>query len=290
MRTAPLFVRDRLLRQHAVRVGERRRRGALDAVALQRRRHLAGEDVELVRVGHVGEACRRHAEVLGQHLGRRMHEPVAEEERVVLAEGAVVEDQQELAAVGTEALDRVRQARREIPQVADAEVVHEAAALGIDDGDARVAVEHVGPLGFLVPMHLADGAGVEAHVDAGHVGRHRQLAHGDLARPAAALQTHVRVGEREAQVRQDAGVGLRRNEEVGVLRIDGDIARAGIGAAAARTLRAERRLLQLALGACRRRLAHRLVRALPASWRISGARSSWRCASAAGQWSWARLP
>ena len=34
------------------------------------------------------------------------------------------------------------------------------------------------------------------------------------------LQAHVRVGEREAQVRQDAGVGRRRNEEVGVLRID----------------------------------------------------------------------
>ena len=230
----------------------------------KRRRDLAGEDVEPVRVGRMREAPRRHAEVLGQHFRRRVHHPVAEQEGVVLAEGAVVEHQEELAAVRAEALDGVRQAGREVPQVADPEVVHEAAAFRIDDGDARVAVQHVRPLGFLVPMHLADGAGVEAHVDAGHVGRDRQLAHGDLARPAAALQAHVRVGEREAQVRQDAGIRLRRNEQVGVLRIDRHVARARVAAAAARTLRLldrGRRLLQLGLRRARR-LAHRLMHRL----------------------------
>ena len=80
----------------------------------------------------------RHAEVLGQHLGRHVLEPVGDQEGVVFGEAAVVEHQQEFAAVRIEPLDRVRNARREVPEVADTDVVDEVAALLVDGGDARL--------------------------------------------------------------------------------------------------------------------------------------------------------
>ena len=59
-----------------------------------------------------------HAEVLGQHVGRCMRDPVGHEQRVALGLLAVVEGEDELGALGTEALQRVRQAGREEPEVA----------------------------------------------------------------------------------------------------------------------------------------------------------------------------
>jgi hypothetical protein len=67
----------------------------------------------------------RHAEVLAQHVVRHVLEPVAQQKGVVLVEVAIVEDQQKFAAVGAEALDRMRNARREIPEIADADVIDE---------------------------------------------------------------------------------------------------------------------------------------------------------------------
>ena len=169
-----------------------------------------------------GRACGqkrgRHAEILGQHLGRRVLEPVAEQEGVVLVEVAVVEHQQELAAVGTEALDRMRDAGGKIPEIADADVVDEVAALRVDRGDARGAVEHVGPLGLLVPMQLAHAAGIEPHVDAGDVLGNAELAHRHLPGPAAAFLPHMGVGEREAQIGQRAVIGGRRERMSGFWR------------------------------------------------------------------------
>src|SRR5947209_1508702 len=57
-----------------------------------------------------------------------MSEPVGDEEGLVLGEVAVVEDQQELAAL-LQPLDRVRDARWEVPQVSLANVVDEVAPL-----------------------------------------------------------------------------------------------------------------------------------------------------------------
>ena len=210
---------------------------ARDLVAAERPRNRSGEDVALAGVGRVAERRGRHAEVLGQHVVRRVLEPVADQEGVVFVEVAVVEHQQELAAVRPEALDRMRNARREIPEIADAHVVDEVAPLRIDGGNARGAVEHVGPLRRLVPVQFAHAAGVEAHVHAGDGRRDAELAHGHLSRPPAGFQPHMRVGEREAQVRQRAVVGRRRDEQIGVLPIPLQVTRAGIGAAVAGTAR-----------------------------------------------------
>jgi len=89
-------------------------------------------------------------------------------------------------------------------------------------------------------MQLAHAAGVEAHVDAGDLLGDAELALGDLAGPAAALEPHVRRREREFQVRHRAVVGGRRDEDVGVLHFDRDVARTGIGAAPARAHRLRR--------------------------------------------------
>ncbi len=171
-----------------------------------------------------------------------MREPVGDEERAVLGEAAAVEDEQELAAVGIEALDGVRDAGREEPEVALRHVVHELAPLGVHGGDAGAAVEHVGPLAFLVPVQLAHSARLEAHVHASQRLRDRQLPLRDLARPAAVLQPVVRVGEGELEVGKGAVVGLWRHEYVRVLAVAHGVARTRI----IRTLAAAHRLRQVA--------------------------------------------
>src|SRR5258708_19088881 len=131
----------------------------------------------------------------------------------------------------------MRNARWEIPEIADADIVDEVVSVGIDGGDARAAVEHVSPFGGLVPMKLAKGAGIEAHVDAGDVLGNPELPHRDLAGPAAGLLPHMRVREREAQIRQRPVIGRGWVEHVGVLQIPEEVARTGIGPATAGTLR-----------------------------------------------------
>jgi hypothetical protein len=82
--------------------------------------------------------------------------PVGDQERLVLGKVTRVEHQQELDAVG-QSLDRVRQTGWEIPQIPGGDVIDEQAPLLIHDADATAAGDHVGPLGLLVPVKLADG-------------------------------------------------------------------------------------------------------------------------------------
>jgi hypothetical protein len=52
----------------------------------------------------------RHAEIFRQNFVWRVLEPIADIERVVFVEVAIIEDQKELATIGTEPLDGVRDA------------------------------------------------------------------------------------------------------------------------------------------------------------------------------------
>ena len=165
----------------------------------------------------MSEQRRRHAEILAQHLGRHVLEPVAQQERAVLVEVAVVEDQKEFAAVGAEPLDRMGNAAGKIPEIANADVVDEVAALGVDRGDAGRPVKHVGPFRLLVPVQLADAAGVQPHVHAGDGFRNAELACGDLARPAAARLPDMRVREGKPQIGRRSGIGRRRVQQVRIL-------------------------------------------------------------------------
>jgi hypothetical protein len=71
-------------------------------------------------------------------------DPVAVKKRVVLVEIAVVEHQQKFTAVRIEALNRMRNAGRKVPQVADADVVHEVPSVGVLSRLVK-AVEDMGP-------------------------------------------------------------------------------------------------------------------------------------------------
>ncbi len=146
-----------------------------------------------------------------------MGHPLGDEEGVVLGEEAFVEDEEELAAVGAETLDGVRIAGGEEPEIALFDIVDEDGAVGVEDSDAGVAVEHESPLVGGVPVHLAEAAGCEAHVYAGDGGRRRQLALCDLVGPAAFF--HALAGEIEGvpDGADVAEVGFGRGVGVGVL-------------------------------------------------------------------------
>ena len=111
----------------------------------------------------------RSAEILAQDFGRRVLEPIGDQEGVVFVEFAVVEHQKKFATVGTETLDGMRNTGREIPQIADAHVINEIPTLRVDCRDARRAVKHVGPFRRFVPVQLAYGSGIQAHVHARNI-------------------------------------------------------------------------------------------------------------------------
>src|SRR5205807_9761971 len=105
-----------------------------------------------------------------------------------------VENEKKFAAVRVEPLNGMRDARREIPQIADPNVVDEISPLGIDGGDARSAVKHVGPFSLLVPVELADAAGVEAHLHTGGTRGNAEFASRHLPGPSTRRQSHVSTG------------------------------------------------------------------------------------------------
>src|SRR5206468_11781996 len=78
--------------------------------------HLSLEDPEILQRDS-RESLSRHAKILGEYLGRRMGEPVGHKQRVELAGVTVVEADHEFASVRTEALQRMRLTRREIPEI-----------------------------------------------------------------------------------------------------------------------------------------------------------------------------
>ncbi len=127
----------------------------------------ARSDVQLL-LGELGEGAGGQVQIAGENVGRSVIDPVGDAERAELGEMPVVEDQQEMARAGSQALQNVAVAAREIPGIADAEIGDVGLAFGRDDGGAAAAFDHVGPLGGeRMPVQLADGAGVEAHGDAG---------------------------------------------------------------------------------------------------------------------------
>src|SRR5207302_5555977 len=118
-----------------------------------------------------------------------------EQESRLLGEVAVVENEQEFATVGLEPLDRVGNARREIPQIALADVILEGVCILVNGGNPSPALEHVGPLSRLVPVQLPNSAGGEPHIDAGNFSRAGQFARRRLPPPSAFLQMHMAVRE-----------------------------------------------------------------------------------------------
>ena len=154
-----------------------------------------------------------------------MVQPVGQQERLELVEVAVVEDQQELAAILAQALNRVRYAAREQPEISFVHVFHERPALLIDCRDARAAGRHIGPLGAHMPVQFADAAGDQTHLHASHLLRQREVAHRHLASPAARLDAFVRHGKGILERRLAARIGLRRVHRIRLLRLQAGVLR-----------------------------------------------------------------
>jgi hypothetical protein len=123
-------------------------------------------------------------------------------------------------------LQRVRMSGWKVPQVALLEVVDEAAALGVKCSDADLALEHVSPLGFLVPVEFANDALVEAHVDTSELLARAKLANGSLTGPAAFFDANVRVRKRPAHVGNRTMISAGRADQVRVLTFTLSVARA----------------------------------------------------------------
>ena len=87
-----------------------------------------------------------------------MRHPLREQERIVFRKHTLIEDQEELASVWPQALDRMRIAGREVPQIALAHVVDKDRPIRIQYCDGGTSIEHDGPLIGCMPMQFAKAA------------------------------------------------------------------------------------------------------------------------------------
>jgi hypothetical protein len=200
---------DRLLSKHLVAELQLRLLvafGVFGNFLINRVGALSLENV-LLRVGRGAEDFWVDPEVLSEHGFGRVCNPVGEQEGGVLGEVAVVEDEEEFGTVRAQALQRVGVARWEVPQVALLKVIDKATALGVERGDADLAFKDVGPLGFLVPMKLADDAFVKTHVDTSKLLARTKLANGCLTGPAALFDSNVRVCKGPAHIGNRTMIG-----------------------------------------------------------------------------------
>src|SRR5258705_13166467 len=93
------------------------------------------EDPEILQ-WNLGERLSRNTKILGEHFGRCMGEPVGHQQRVELAGVAVVKTDHKFTAVRAEALQRMRLACREIPEVALMDVRYEGTAHRVENRHA----------------------------------------------------------------------------------------------------------------------------------------------------------
>src|SRR6202011_2798893 len=121
-----------------------------------------------------------------------MRHPFREKECTVFRKHTLIEDQEKLASVWLQALDGMRKAGREIPQIAFADVVDKDRPLGIQYRNAGISVEHDGPLIGCMPMHFAKASSRQMHVDARYVSGRRQFALRHLMGPPTLLNSLVR--------------------------------------------------------------------------------------------------
>jgi hypothetical protein len=147
-----------------------------------------------------------------------MTQPIGDAEGAEFREIAVVEDEDKVAGLVAQALDRMAVAARKIPDVARIEIVGLRVALRIGHGGAAAPFDDKGPFGRGgVPVQLAHYARLEPHRDAGDSLRDRQLQDGRLFAEAAIHHLARRFFQREFERRQV----LARQQRVGHVVLEG---------------------------------------------------------------------
>lgn len=105
-------------------------------------------------------------QVVGDHALRGLAEPLEEGE---VAELVGAEDLEHLDGLVADVLDKVAHVARDDADVAGHVVEGAGGALGGEDGDSRAAADEEVPfVGVGVPVHLAQGAGLDDGVGGGH--------------------------------------------------------------------------------------------------------------------------
>src|SRR6266576_2906103 len=89
---------------------------------------------------------------------------VAQQHRLRLGKLTVFEHEHEFAAVGIEALNRVRDPAWEKPKIVFLHIGDKTLAVRVNCRNPRRPVKHEGPLAGGVPMQLPDASGGEPHV------------------------------------------------------------------------------------------------------------------------------
>src|SRR5262245_66207700 len=95
----------------------------------------------------------------------------------------VVEGKDGMTGLGTDGLDRVRVAFREVPEIARTIVCDFRFPLRINDGHLAMAPQDVRQLSRVVPMHLADTTRVQIQLGAGISVAYRQPLGRDVGSP-----------------------------------------------------------------------------------------------------------
>src|ERR1700722_241503 len=109
-----------------------------------------------------------------------MSNPVGYQKGIELGGIAVVESYDKLATVRAQALQRMGQACREVPQIAFLHIRDLRPASFIQNRHTADSVSHDGPLRLLVPVEFTNAAWAEAHVDARDRLRDLEVGLGDL--------------------------------------------------------------------------------------------------------------
>ena len=115
---------------------------------------------------YVREGLDWNSEILGQDIRRGVRDKIGHQERTELRCPAVIEGDDKLAAVRTDALQRMRMAVRENPQLALVDIGYISLPRGVEDGNAAGTARHICPLGESMPVQFAYSARGQPHVDA----------------------------------------------------------------------------------------------------------------------------
>src|SRR4029077_13619555 len=177
---------------------------------------------------HVCESLLADTKILRHDVRRCVRHPVGEKHGLVFREVAVIKDKQEFAAVGSESLDRMGNARGKKPKLVLFDVGDKALSICINASDPRGAIKHECPLCSGVPMQFADPTRSEPHVHAGKTLGDCKFALSDFAGPATFMKALVCKRKGVLEGLHSAGIGREAAGRGGSCSVDGRISGARI--------------------------------------------------------------